>query len=232
MLVHRKLNVGCGFDKREGYTKIDMNGFHEPDLVADITDIHPVPDGAAEEVLAQDVLEHVPGIRALAALVEWNRVLCHGGVLKLRVPELKAIARMLLASPAPAVDFTAMLYGTQAYAGDFHMSGFTLESLTAQLAECGFCLESSDIVHDWMIGVTARKLRSVRSTAFSLAKDARLDPAAYVKAVYPALLGREADAAGLQHFVHSLVTGVRDRYQVIKAIAASDEGTRTARLVT
>jgi hypothetical protein len=36
-----------------------MNAFHQPDLIADISNIHQVEDGTVEEVLAQDVLEHV-----------------------------------------------------------------------------------------------------------------------------------------------------------------------------
>ena len=229
---HKKLNVGCGLDKREGYTNVDINGFHDPDLIADITDMHQVEDGAAEEVLAQDVLEHVPSTKVMPALVEWNRTLCLEGILRVRVPDLKSIASMLLAG-APQADLIQMLYGTQSYAGDFHMSGFTVEILTDMLEEAGFALSSVEIVDAWLLSAEARKVRNVRSRVFALAKDTRSSNTEYVKSIFSTLLGREPDPGGLQHFVQSLDDGVRDRYQVIKTIASSDEARKKeVRLVT
>jgi hypothetical protein len=32
----RKLNLGCGWDKRDGYLNVDLHGSHDPDLVADV----------------------------------------------------------------------------------------------------------------------------------------------------------------------------------------------------
>jgi predicted SAM-dependent methyltransferase len=229
---HKKFNVGCGLDKREGYTNVDINGFHDPDLIADITDIHQVEDGFAEEVLAQDVLEHVPTTKLMPALVEWNRVLCMDGTLRVRVPDLKSIASMLLAG-APQADVVSMLYGTQSYAGDFHMAGFTVEILTDRLNEAGFKLSSLDILDGWLISAVARKVRNVRSQAFGFAKDANSSNTEYVRSIFITLLGREPDVGGLQHFVQSLDEGVRDRYQVITTIASSDEARQKAvRLVS
>jgi predicted SAM-dependent methyltransferase len=223
MLLHKKINVGCGFDKRDGYTNVDLNGFHEPDLIADITNIYQVESGAAEEVLAQDVLEHVPSTKVMPALVEWNRVLCLEGILRVRVPDLKSIANMLLAGAAPQADLVQMLYGTQSYAGDFHMAGFTVEILTAMLEEAGFSLSSVEIVDGWLISATARKVRNARSRVFELAKDGSSSNTEYVRSLFVSLLGREPDEGGLQHFVQSLDEGARDRYQVITTIASSDE---------
>ena len=222
MLHHEKLNVGCGLDKREGYTNVDISGFHVPDLIADIIDIHQVADGAAKEVLAQDVLEHVPSTKVMPALVEWNRILCSEGILRVRVPDLKSIVSMLLAG-APHADLIRMVYGTQSYAGDFHMSGFTIEILTHMLQEAGFALSSVEIVDAWLISATARKVKNVRSRVFELAKDENLSDSEYVKLVFGTLLGREPDREGLEHFLQSLNEGVRDRYQVISTIFSSDE---------
>jgi predicted SAM-dependent methyltransferase len=218
-----KLNVGCGLDKRPGYTNIDLNDFHDPDLVADIIDIHQIESGMAEELVAQDVLEHVPSTKVMPALVEWNRLLCTDGMLHVRVPDLQSIAQMFVEG-APPADLIQMLYGTQSYAGDFHMSGFTVDTLTAMLEEAGFSPVSVEIIDAWLISASARKARIVRSEVFSLAKNAGLSNTEYVKSIFFALLGREPDAAGLEHFVESLDAGSRDRYQVINTIATSDEG--------
>jgi hypothetical protein len=65
-----------------------------------------------------------------------------------------------------------------------------------------------------------------------MAKDAGLSNADYVTSIFVALLGRKPDAGGLAHFVESLDSGARDRYQVITTIASSDEGRqRGARVV-
>ncbi len=230
-MSYRKLNVGCGFDKREGYTNVDLNSFHAPDLVADIINIFQVEDGAAEEVLANDVLEHVPGTRVMPALVEWNRLLCRGGELRLRVPDLVSVAKMII-SGEQGNGVIDMLYGTQSYIGDFHMSGFTSKSLTSMLDQSGFALSSLEVTHGWLLSASARKVRSVRSRAFELAKNEKLNDLEYVKAIYVALLDREADDGGLQHFANSLAEGVRDRYQIISTIFHSDEGrAKGARLV-
>lgn len=230
-LQYKKLNVGCGLDKRMGYTNVDLNDFHEPDLVADITDIHQIEDGAADEVLAQDVLEHVPSTKVMPALVEWNRLLCSGGTLLVRVPDLRSIAGMFVAG-APEADLIQMLYGTQSYAGDFHMSGFTVDRLKGMLDEAGFSLASVEIIDRWLISATARKSRGVRSEVFSLAKKASLNNTEFVTSIFRALLGREPDRGGLEHFVQSMETGARDRYQVINTIANSEEGRQKgARLI-
>jgi predicted SAM-dependent methyltransferase len=220
---YKKLNLGP--NRRMGYTNVDLNEFHGPDLVADITDIHQAEDGAADEVLAQDVLEHVPSTKVMPALVEWNRLLCSGGTLLVRVPDLRSIAGMFVAG-APEADLIQMLYGTQSYAGDFHMSGFTVDRLKGMLEEAGFSLASVEIIDRWLISATAQKSRSVRSEVFELAKDASLNNTRFVTAVFKALLGREPDPGGLQHFVQSMETGARDRYQVINTIANSEEGRR------
>ncbi|HTH79315.1 MAG TPA: DUF4214 domain-containing protein [Ramlibacter sp.] len=231
MLLHKRLNVGCGFDIRDGYTNVDMNAFHQPDLIADISNIHQVEDGTVEEVLAQDVLEHVPRTKVLPALVEWNRVLHVGGILRLRVPDLTSIARMILAGEHKAV-VVDMLYGTQPYAGDFHTAGFTVQSLTSELKEAGFALESAEIIDSWMISAVARKVSQVRSNVFDLAKNDSLSSTEFVKSIYVAILGRDADNEGLQHFVQSMDDGARDRFQVATTIASSEEARRRgARLV-
>src|SRR4051794_7895478 len=67
----RRLNLGCGFDIREGYLNVDVNDFHKPDLVCDITNLRDLPANYFDEVLAQDVLEHIPRLKTQDTLAEW-----------------------------------------------------------------------------------------------------------------------------------------------------------------
>ncbi len=55
-----RLNLGCGWDLREGYLNVDVHDFHKPDLVADVTKLDMLPSGRYREIIAQDVLEHLP----------------------------------------------------------------------------------------------------------------------------------------------------------------------------
>ena len=127
-----RLNLGCGFDHRDGYLNVDLNAFHEPDLVADVTDLQMLPAERYSEIVAQDVLEHLPRTTTVAALSEWNRLLAPGGRLCLRVPSLLDLARLFEATENQNPNRQEMLmqcvFGTQAYDGDTHFTSFTRPS--------------------------------------------------------------------------------------------------------
>jgi predicted SAM-dependent methyltransferase len=156
-LFPRRVNLGCGFDRRDGYLNVDFQSFHEPDLLADVRDLGMLPDGYYEEILAQDVLEHLPRTEVLPTLQEWSRKLMPGGRLVLRIPDVLGLAKLLSRRPTLEDQETLLqnLFGTQAYTGDFHMFGFTEVVLRHYLALSG--LEVVEIVHkdEWLFDVTA-----------------------------------------------------------------------------
>jgi predicted SAM-dependent methyltransferase len=157
----RKLNVGCGFDKREGYLNVDLQGFHEPDLIADTRDLHPLPSDFYEELVAQDVLEHVKREDVPRALREWNRVLVIGGRLRIRTTDLISLGRWLTESDDPERHrlVVHMTFGTQAYEGDYHLCGFTELLLRDYLAASGFDqIEFGPLYDDWLLQVEAVKV--------------------------------------------------------------------------
>lgn len=158
----RKLNLGCGFDKRPGYVNVDFRDFHEPDLVADVRDLSLLPDGYYDEVLAQDVLEHLPRADAPPALREWARVLVDGGVLRLRVPNLIGLLDLLAEKRTlgDQEELVQCLYGTQAYTGDWHCNGFTELTLRHYLHEAGFPRPEFEPFDEWMFDITVRKERA------------------------------------------------------------------------
>jgi len=80
----RKLNIGCGSRIREGWVNLDSNDQPGVDVVRDIQDLPlPFPDNHFDEVLAQDILEHVEYISVLKDL---HRIMAPGGKLHVRVP--------------------------------------------------------------------------------------------------------------------------------------------------
>ncbi len=155
--VPRRLNLGCGFDRREGYLNVDFQAFHEPDLVADIRHLDTLGSAEFDEIVAQDVLEHLERQDVDAALCEWARLLRPGGRLLLRVPDIIGVARLLCRHQDLDTQRTLIqnLFGTQAYTGDYHHAGFTEVTMRASLAAAGFEVESLVPRDEWMFDVVA-----------------------------------------------------------------------------
>jgi hypothetical protein len=157
--IPRRLNVGCGWDRRDGYLNVDLQEFHEPDLVGDARDLRELPSGHFEEILAIDVLEHLPRTDCAVALAEWWRLLVDGGRLMLQVPDVVAVARLLCERRDVSDQRTLVqnLFGTQAYTGDWHQNGFTELLLRAELHEAGFDVLALTHRDEWLFDVTAAK---------------------------------------------------------------------------
>ena len=154
-----RLNLGCGWDKRDGFLNVDFQDFHDPDLVADVRHLDVLPTGHYQEVVAQDVLEHLERTETLAALQEWARLLRPGGTIVLRVPDILGVATLLseCRSVAQQEELVQCLFGTQAYTGDYHHCGFTEILLRHYLAAAGF--EAIEISHrdQWLFDVVGRR---------------------------------------------------------------------------
>ncbi|MCU1353737.1 MAG: hypothetical protein JWM05_2946 [Acidimicrobiales bacterium] len=155
----RRLNLGCGFDHREGHLNVDFQEFHEPDLVADVRDLSMLPSGAFDEILAQDVLEHLPRSDTATALAEWARLLRPGGLLHLQMPDVTACGRFLVDhdDTAEHEQLISQLFGTQGYTGDFHLAGFTDLTLVEVLRRAGFHRTELGTRDGWMLTSTSQR---------------------------------------------------------------------------
>lgn len=138
-----KLNVACGDDVRPDMVNVDYRP--TGDVVGDVRAL-PFRDGAFDEVLASDILEHVTDAHAL--LKEWSRVLSFEGRLTVKVPNLKLIAATLLESPNMAANLIRNIYGGHRWgpdgAWDTHHHGWTPHTLQQDLDRHGFWLKSND----------------------------------------------------------------------------------------
>lgn len=82
--VPTTLDIGCGHDKVDGATGIDVKDTPATDLVRDIeSDGLPYPEGSVGEIYAQMALEHMD---APAIIAECYRVLEPGGTLHIKLP--------------------------------------------------------------------------------------------------------------------------------------------------
>ena len=86
-----KLNLGCGDDIRIGFINIDAIAGPGVDMVCDITGKLDFFDASIEEIVAQDILEHLTREQLSKTLAEISRILKVGGQLFVRIPNIDAI---------------------------------------------------------------------------------------------------------------------------------------------
>jgi SAM-dependent methyltransferase len=148
----RRLNLGAGWDIRPGYLNVDLNDFHSPDLVGDARSLPELPSGRYEEIIAQDILEHLERADGPKALQEWRRLLAPGGRLWLRVPDLPSLLRWLEQDETADRHREIMhfMFGTQAYNGDFHLAGYTDVLLCDELMRAGLERPQLELRDDWL----------------------------------------------------------------------------------
>lgn len=80
-----KLNVGCGGNF--------LAGFINKDIEMDITKPLPYKNNSVDFILAEHVVEHVSCADGFRFMEECFRVLRHGGILRICVPELARLDR-------------------------------------------------------------------------------------------------------------------------------------------
>ncbi len=80
-----KLNLGCGFAIKKGYTNVDYIKNKGVDIVHDLNSFpYPFKDNSADEIYMSDVLEHLED--HLAVLKECRRIIKPSGVIRLQLP--------------------------------------------------------------------------------------------------------------------------------------------------
>lgn len=217
MLNRRKLNLGCGHDYREEYINIDLYERHNPDLVANIIELSILPSEYFNEIIAQDVLEHLERNKVPVALAEWSRLLANEGTLRIRVPSLVHMVLNLChpdnQSIEKADEINHMIFGTQAYSGDYHLTGFNPIILEARLAENGLKICEAKLLYGLVYEVVCRKCEKL------------FDHKEIVHNLYFKYLRRPADPEGFAYYLKQLKDGTIDvdKFETILTTSAEYE---------
>ncbi len=175
-----KLHLGCGSEKRDGWTNIDANPAAQPDIVGSVDALPQFHDASVDVIEACHLFEHLDYTQARRALIEWARVLKPGGELLLELPDFEACVRILgkykdergfdlgligIFGWPPAIDEE----GTP----QLHKWGWTRSSLSAALREAGFeNVEFGPVTQTWRVAAKVgrdMRLRAVRSQRVSTA---------------------------------------------------------------
>ena len=81
-----KLNIGCGYKKRNNWINIDIAKEVNPDIVVDIEKGLPFPDNSFEKIYSHHCLEHIRPEHWKFVLAKISRVAKHGCILELELP--------------------------------------------------------------------------------------------------------------------------------------------------
>lgn len=84
-----KLNLGCGYNKINGWVNIDSSPLVNPDVLWDLEKTpYPFDDNSVDEILANHVLEHLGQLTStyLSIIKELYRICIGGAILHIRVP--------------------------------------------------------------------------------------------------------------------------------------------------
>lgn len=223
----RRLNLGCGWDHRDGYLNVDLNAFHNPDLVSDVRKLPMLPSGHYVEIIAQDVLEHLPRTSTASTLLEWNRLLAIDGRLHLRVPSLEGLARLFekYKTFEKHRELMQCLFGTQGYTGDCHQTSFTAVLLEGYLTRSGFHVDQLAMRDEWLFDVDARKTSHVaplleerKAALLELGEDEE-----FLAQAYQVMLRRQPDSEGRSFYAKALAASQLTREQVLAIIEGSPE---------
>lgn len=138
----RKLHIG-GTVRAEGWEVFSINEEPYADHVGNAKDLSRFPDNTFSEIYASHVLEHFDYSReVLETLEEWNRVLIHGGILYVAVPDLDVLARLYLDKDQQDIEdrflLMGMMFGGHADNNDYHKVGFNEELLSYYLEKADF----------------------------------------------------------------------------------------------
>jgi SAM-dependent methyltransferase len=122
----RKLNVGCGAFKIEGFLNLDADARAEPDVVYNLNDFpYPFPSESFELIEANHILEHLDD--PFRVMKELHRLLVKDGTLVIRVPHFSR--GFTHAEHKRGFDVTFPYYFNPAFPGGYTGAEFELEEM-------------------------------------------------------------------------------------------------------
>ena len=211
----KKINIGCGFDIRPGYLNVDSGAWHNPDLIADVTDLGALPANYFHEALAQDVLEHIGRQLQVATLSGWARLLIEGGLLSIRVPSIVDLVGLLSDSSFESLEqqhyWVQMVHGTQAYPGDFHLCAYTCSTIADLGRQAGLFISEASIKDRWLFEIKFKKTQTEEA----------LSSREWLSHQYMVHARRVPDEEGIQYWVNVLEQGSMSRFEIMHTLNQS-----------
>ncbi len=213
----RKLNIGCGYDYRDGWLNVDDAEHHDNvDLSADATDLSMLPEGYFDYIVARDVLEHIDRPKQADVVKGWSRLLSKNGVLWIRVPSFLDLAWLARTHPEKATakeqhNLIQCGWGTQAYPGDYHTCCYTPLTLIDIGEQAGVRIAGAQLKDEWLFEIEFKRI------------DSEVSNLEWLNEAYMRYLWRPADPAGRDHYLAYMESTESGREDVAKALGQAAE---------
>ncbi len=101
-----KLDIGCGKNKREGFTGLDIDPDSGADIIASALDLS-FPDGSVDEINSWHLVEHFTPDETRKFFSEVYRVLKKGGTAEMKIDRDWTNKRLLKKDPTHKYRFDA-----------------------------------------------------------------------------------------------------------------------------
>jgi predicted SAM-dependent methyltransferase len=134
-----KLHLGCG-PRNFGPEWIHIDGGDFPHLHSNVITNLPFIDNSASIIYASHVFEYFDQDEAVSVLKEWRRVLRHGGILRLAVPDMYKMMFLYIEKGYEINRFLGPIYGKIKMDDKniYHKTAYDRNSLTYLLEQNGF----------------------------------------------------------------------------------------------
>ncbi|MFC1789590.1 methyltransferase domain-containing protein [Patescibacteria group bacterium] len=132
-----KLHLGCGERHIDGFINIDIKKYPAVDMVDDIRYLKKFKRGTIDVIYACNVLEHLGRWKYMPALKRWYTLLKKGGILRISVPNFRALCEYYLKTGDLKTIYCA-LYAGQDDPLNYHYWCWDFEILEKELKSIGF----------------------------------------------------------------------------------------------
>ena len=138
-----RLHLGSGNEHKDGWINVDLAGY-PVEAAWNLARPLPLPDGSADAVFHEHLLEHLTLEQGLAFCVESHRLLRQGGILRIGVPDAGAAARAYAGDDGEFLQRvrpgrpTQMLALQELFYYPGHHTMYDLETLALVLRAAGF----------------------------------------------------------------------------------------------
>ena len=135
-----KLHLGCGNRYIPGFYHVDYMDYPHVDRRGPVEDLGFLEDESVELIYASHILEHFGRYEVERVLKEWRRVLRSGGILRVAVPNFRAVVELYEREGLQNgfSGLVGLVCGGQRHPLDFHKIVFDKPFLTYLLNNAGF----------------------------------------------------------------------------------------------
>lgn len=135
-MMTKRLHLGCGEKKIEGFINIDIQDYENVDVVSDISNL-PYNNNSVDEIYSCAAIEHFGRHEWVKVVSHWHHILKEGGVLRISTADFEACCHEYLENKEIEKLFGLIVGGQKDYT-DQHGMIFDFRFLKKELEKIGF----------------------------------------------------------------------------------------------